>query len=44
MLIHEQEQKLLIDFLEQVKKNEPGVLDFLLYLAPDQHSFLTYEK
>ncbi|QIW96478.1 hypothetical protein AMS68_001996 [Peltaster fructicola] len=38
-----EEQQLLITFLKQVREDEAGVLKFLLYLAPNSSTFLTFE-
>ena len=34
---------LLTDFVKQVKKKEPGVLEFQLNLSKNTSQFLTYE-
>ncbi|KAF2149174.1 hypothetical protein K461DRAFT_296661 [Myriangium duriaei CBS 260.36] len=39
----QREQQLLTEFLDQVRQNEPGVLEFELSLAPQDNVFLTYE-
>ncbi|KAL6714503.1 hypothetical protein ACLMJK_007928 [Lecanora helva] len=38
------EQKLLVDFIQKVNQNEPGVLEFQLNLDKNTSQFLTYEK
>ena len=38
------EEDLLLTFVEKVKKNEPGVLEFQVNSAKANSSFLTYEK